>query len=194
MTIAFCIPGENFSARFLNNWTALTAELTNHRIQYYLSTGYAPVVHVAREKVLDIITEPINFTHVMWIDSDIDFKPKDFFKLLDNDNRPVVSGMYRLANHDDKFSAMVDGEWVSREYIANNRKCCEPSIVEAEYVGMGWMLTRIEVYRKLRFPYFDISQTEMEDQMFCQSLIEAGFKINVDLDVIVGHEKMQVLR
>tara|TARA_B100000674_G_scaffold29932_1_gene21069 strand:+ start:2974 stop:3555 length:582 start_codon:yes stop_codon:yes gene_type:complete len=193
MKIAFCIPGEKFSARFLTNWTSLSNELANQNIQFWLSTGYAPVVHIAREKVLEIINENIDFTHVMWIDSDIDFTPNDFFKLLQC-NKPVVSGMYRLSNYEDEFSARVNGKWVNREFRANNLNCCEPSLVEAEYVGMGWMLTSIDVYKKLKFPYFDISQTQMEDEMFCRSLTKNGFKINVDLNVIVGHEKIQVLR
>ena len=166
MKILFCIPGNAFTPRFLANWTTLITELTEKGIPYYLSTGYTPVVHIAREKVLDALNEKIEYTHVMWIDSDIDFTPNDFFKLLSY-NKPVVSGLYRLVSYPERFSAMINKEFVSRNFIANNINCCSPSIIEADWVGLGWMLTQAEVYKKLKFPYFDSSNTKMEDELFC---------------------------
>jgi|TARA_B110000444_G_scaffold260697_1_gene308760 hypothetical protein len=193
MKILFCIPGNAFTPRFLANWTTLITELTEKGIPYYLSTGYTPVVHIAREKVLDALNEKIEYTHVMWIDSDIDFTPNDFFKLLSY-NKPVVSGLYRLVSYPERFSAMINKEFVSRNFIANNINCCSPSIIEADWVGLGWMLTQAEVYKKLKFPYFDSSNTKMEDELFCDKLRKNGYKINVDLTTVVGHEKIQVLR
>ena len=193
MKILFCIPGNTFTPRFLANWTTLITELTSREIQYYLSTGYTPVVHIAREKVLDALNQKIEYTHVMWIDSDIDFTPNDFFKLL-NINKPVVSGLYRLVSYPERFSAMINKEFISRNFIADNINCCSPSILEADWVGLGWMLTQAEVYKKLKFPYFDSSNTKMEDELFCDKLRKHGYKINVDLTTVVGHEKIQVLR
>ena len=193
MKILFCIPGNAFTPRFLANWTTLITELTEKGIPYYLSTGYTPVVHIAREKVLDALNEKIEYTHVMWIDSDIDFTPNDFFKLLSY-NKPVVSGLYRLVSYPERFSAMINKEFVSRNFIANNINCCSPSIIEADWVGLGWMLTQAEVYKKLKFPYVDSSNTKMEDELFCDKLRKNGYKINVDLTTVVGHEKIQVLR
>ena len=139
------------------------------------------------------LNEKIEYTHVMWIDSDIDFTPNDFFKLLSY-NKPVVSGLYRLVSYPERFSAMINKEFVSRNFIVNNINCCSPSIIEADWVGLGWMLTQAEVYKKLKFPYFDSSNTKMEDELFCDKLRKNGYKINVDLTTVVGHEKIQVLR
>ena len=39
-----------------------------------------------------------------------------------------------------------------------------------------------------------MSNKQMEDEMFCRRLNKHGYKINVDPTVLVGHEKLQVLR
>ncbi len=126
MKVAFCIPGNSFTPRFLTNWTTLTNELTNRNIEFWLSTGYAPVVHLARERVLDIINSEIDFTHVMWIDSDIDFTSDDFFR-LESHNKPVMSGVYKML--DNNYSYLVDGEWMDRKLRKDNSNCCSPSLV-----------------------------------------------------------------
>tara|TARA_B100000768_G_C11277475_1_gene376698 strand:+ start:2715 stop:3296 length:582 start_codon:yes stop_codon:yes gene_type:complete len=193
MKILFCIPGDSFSARFLTNWTALCVHLTNNKIQYYLSTGYAPIITIARETVLQAINEIDDLTHVMWIDSDIDFTSNDFFKLLKQD-KPVVSGIYRLGNGEDRYSAWIDGKWLDKKGIEQNKNCCSSPLLDAEYVGLGWMLTKTEIYNNIPKPYFSINSEQMEDEMFCRKLKKVGYKINVDTTALVGHEKVRVLR
>tara|TARA_B100000902_G_C27086831_1_gene801775 strand:+ start:102 stop:677 length:576 start_codon:yes stop_codon:yes gene_type:complete len=191
MKVAFCIPGNSFTPRFLANWTTLTNELTNRKIEFWLSTGYVPVVHTAREVCLDIINSGIDFTHVMWIDSDIDFTPDDFFR-LESHNKPVISGVYKML--DNNYSCQVNGEWMDDKLRTSNINCCAPSLIEADFCGMGWMLTQIEVYKKLKHPYFDMSTKKHEDELFCKKLQKHGYKVNVDPSILVGHEKLQVLR
>ena len=89
MKIAFCIPGREFTGWFLENWTELTQTLTSSPyienldsvIDWKLFRNYHPIINKTRTEVLRRakLWEP---DYYMWIDSDINFKTTDFFKLL----------------------------------------------------------------------------------------------------------------
>ena len=105
MRVAFCIPGPNFSGWFLENWTALIKSLPPE-IEWRLFRNYNPNVHVVRNQVLDR-ARMFRPDYYMWIDSDINFTPDDFYKLLDHKNVSIVSGMKCLKiwiNHSHKMN------------------------------------------------------------------------------------------
>ena len=75
-------------------------------------------------------------------------------------------------------------------------------LISVSYIGFGFLLTKKGVFESLKYPWFRpvwqdfgdvISDFGSEDVGACQNLIKNGFKIHVDLSVIVGHEKSIVL-
>ena len=52
MKIVFCIPGNNFSNRFLKCWTNLIRELHKRDIEYELLSQYIPNVYQVRSLLL----------------------------------------------------------------------------------------------------------------------------------------------
>ena len=72
-------------------------------------------------------------------------------------------------------------------------------LMEVEYTGFGWMLVKKGVFERLKYPWFspifekDIAPNVIdfcsEDVSFCQKVLQKGFKIYIDPDIIVGHEK-----
>jgi hypothetical protein len=158
----------------------------------------------------------LDYDFIMWIDSDILFTPQQFMRLLGH-NTDIVSGVYLM--EDGKSLATVR-EW-DEEFFKENkhfkfmtmqdltRPLPQPlsrgergeTLIEVAYTGMGFMLVKKGVFEKLEYPWFrpiekkigDMVDFTMEDVAFCLRAREAGFKILVDPEARVGHEKRIVL-
>jgi GT2 family glycosyltransferase len=204
--IIFCIPGNNFSVNFLLKWTELSNWLLKNNISYLLSSNYVPIISASRDNVLGIseaqktkLKKPfdnqVDYTHIMWIDSDMVFEPEHFKSLLDRD-LPIVSGLYRW-QQEGTYTAKINCCWANKKTIEK----ANGSVIKAKFAGMGWMLVKKEVYDKIEYPYHDVtlldeegySRYVAEDEYFCYKAAEAGYDINIDTSVIVGHEKKQIL-
>ena len=108
MKIIFCLPGASFSGRFLQCWTELLGELPKVGISFGLSQQYLCNIYHVRTKCLGASLDrgtnqkpfggEIDYDYIMWIDSDIVFKPEQFFKLIDHD-RDIVSGLYMMQDN-----------------------------------------------------------------------------------------------
>ena len=111
------------------------------------------LISLGRSMMLcDVMSLP-NWTHVFWVDSDVGFKPEDFFKLLIAD-KDVVGGYYPIKNYPIKWASspkvLTDGE-------------VEGDLIETFYIATGFMLIKKEVimamydhYKtELHFRYFD---------------------------------------
>jgi GT2 family glycosyltransferase len=149
----------------------------------------------------------VDYDYLMWIDSDMVFKPEQFFKLLDHD-KDVVSGMYKMSdninyatveNMDEDFFE----QWSYYQFLQDNDiKKKNGKLFKADYTGMGWMLVKYGVIEKMKYPYFYPRKTThkpgweefvWDDVEFCLRVKEAGFDVWVDPNIIPGHEKMMVL-
>ena len=119
------MPGRSYSGEFLQSWSTLMVELQSAGIQFAISQKYDPVVYYARNRCLggDLLKGEnqlpfqgqTDYDYMMWIDSDIIFKPEHFFKLLQHDE-DVVSGLYMMT--DLKHYATVE-HW-DEEYFKTN--------------------------------------------------------------------------
>ena len=72
--------------------------------------------------------------------------------------------------------------------------------MEVSHTGFGFLLIKKGVFESMTYPWFkpiekrigDMVDFTMEDVSFCLRAKEAGFKIYIDPQVIVGHEKKVV--
>lgn len=201
MKVAICIPGSNFSGFFLENWTNLINSLNNSSIEWKLFRGYHPIVNKARTILLNQAKE-WNPTHYMWIDSDINFKPIDFHKLVGH-NKPIVSGLYFMKTREllsrqpgpngYEFAChSIGNSWLTTRHIQG-----DGSLIEVKANGMGWMLVESKVFNNIQAPFYmnDKSERELgEDLLFQKRAKEAGYESLIDPSIIVGHEKQIVLK
>ena len=217
MKIIFCLPGASYSGRFLQNWTNLLAELPKYNITYGLSQHYLCNIYHVRTKCLGVSLDrgvdqkpfdgKVDYDYLMWIDSDMVFKPEQFFKLLDHD-KDVVSGMYKMS--DNTNYATVENmdedffeQWAYYQFLQDNDiKKKNGKLFKADYTGMGWMLVKYGVIEKMKYPYFYPRKTThkpgweefvWDDVEFCLRVKEAGFDVWVDPNIIPGHEKTIVM-
>jgi len=124
-------------------------------------------------------------THILWLDSDTSFPFYTAFKLLSH-NQALVAGNYPTRVLPYKTVAYKkEGDWES--YIKHGNDI-EPSkdLIQVEGIGMGCMLTSIEVFDAIGKPWFNIAYDERtddylgEDMYFCLRARENGYKIYVD--------------
>jgi hypothetical protein len=185
-----------------------------------ISQQYSSVVHFARAKCLggDVLKGPdqkpfqgqVDYDAMMWVDSDIVFKPEDFFALLESPH-DVTAGLYMMEDlqnfatvkewDEDFFSKFGSFKFLKPEDLTDS-----PQYVPVSYTGMGWMLIKSGVIEKLDYPWFK-SDTETflgadgqtivdissEDVSFCRALDKVGVPVMLDTSIRVGHLKPIVI-
>tara|TARA_S200002703_G_scaffold157262_1_gene164678 strand:+ start:744 stop:1328 length:585 start_codon:yes stop_codon:yes gene_type:complete len=194
MKIVFCIPGMNFSNRFLESWTNLI-QILPPDIEWYLNVGYTPNIFSNRQVLLDR-AKTFDADYYMWIDSDQVFKPYHFFNLLKY-NKNIVSGIYlRQLDYNSTLSktyacTTLEGEHLNEEI----RKNYKEKLIEVTGNGMGFMLTKSYIFNDIVNPFSspDPVYGTSEDICFQVKAKEKGFKSYIDKDMIIGHEKTFIL-
>jgi hypothetical protein len=219
MKIIFCLPGREFSGRFLQSWTELMYACLSNGIQPIISQHYSPLLYYVRnmclggDSIQGIKQKPfqgkVDYDYIMWKDSDMVFSPDQFFKLLDH-NKDIVSGIYKMQNNfhyatvenwdHDYFVKNGTYEFLNQDTVKQKK-----DLFPVAYTGFGWMLIKKGVFESLEYPWFQptwkeyelsgktIKEFTMEDVAFCDMIKDKGFKIWVDPKIVIGHEKMMVL-
>ena len=149
----------------------------------------------------------VDYDYIMWIDSDMVFKPEQFFKLLDHE-KDVVSGMYKMSDNvnyatvenmdEDFFEQWAYYQFMQDKDIeAKNKK-----LFKVDYTGMGWMLVKYGVIEKMKYPWFHPriqkykagwEEFVWDDVEFCMRIRDLGLDVWVDPTIIPGHEKTVVM-
>ena len=215
MRVVFCMPGREYSREFLLAWSDLLMQASSKGHQVMISQQYSSVVHFARAKCLggDVLKGPdqkpfqgdVEYDAMMWIDSDIVFKPEDFFRILESPH-DVTAGLYMM---EDLQHLAVVKEW-NEEYFKKNGSfefmrpdelSSAPEYMPVAYAGMGWMLIRKGVVESLKYPWFrselntigELVDLCSEDVSFCNALKAAGHPVHVDTKLRVGHQKKMII-
>jgi hypothetical protein len=215
LRIVFCVPGREFSGRFMDCWTALLSGCQKLGIEYAVSREYDPVVYYARNKVAGGNVRAgkkqkpwggnLNYDFMLWIDSDVIFKVSDMLQLIQCDV-DIVSGLYLMANRthfaavehmdEEKFKQTGSFEFLKPETVAK-----KTAPFEVDYAGFGFTLVKQGVFEKLEYPWFrpifmqigECFEFTSEDVGFCMQARDAGIKFLAHPKVIVGHEKSVIL-
>ena len=213
--IVFCLPGKDYSREFLLSWSDLIMQAGAKGHNIMISQQYSSVVHFARAKCMggDTLKGPdqkpfqgaVDYDVMMWIDSDMVFKPEDFFKLLESPH-DVTAGLYMTENMTE-FPVVKD--WNedyflkkgSFKFLRPDDIIGAPQYVPVAYAGMGWMMIRKGVVEDLKYPWFwspvqqigDLVDMNSEDVALCRSLNAAGHQVHIDTTIRVGHQKSLII-
>lgn len=220
MTIVFCLPGNQYSGRFLVNWTNLIESLKQRGIEYILKQKSSSMVHYARMACLDgdlvfgdrqlPFQGKLQYDYLMWIDSDIDFTPENLYQLINMD-KPISTGLYKMQNlqtNNSEYAAKILGD---NDYLTNKiieGRGLQNSQIPLDFSGMGWMLVKRGVIESMQYPWFRsdcivnispetgmrITQLTSEDHYFCQMANKIGYGIWAHTGCLVGHEKTSIIR
>ena len=140
-----------------------------------------------------------NFTHVLFVDDDVVFKPEALITLLGH-NKDIVSGLYVMRNFPHTpiifDEALEDGRCFTH-YLSDNESGLVPIVAS----GAGFLLIKTDVFRQMS-PFCPQSNNkpcwftlgELEKDHWCDDISfflharNAGISdMWVDLNCLVGH-------
>ena len=144
----------------------------------------------ARNRNLIIDQAILNdFTHILFIDDDIAFRP-DLLSRLMTHNVEIVTALYLMRNfpHQPIIFDHADEQGRCRHhYPAEN----ESGLIPIVACGLGACLIKTEIFKFLEKPYIRLGELEKDhwcdDIGFFKRVRAASFPIFCDLDTPVGH-------
>lgn len=146
------------------------------------------------------LTGQVTYDTILWIDSDISWKPEDALQLINSD-KDITTGAYLLANGD----TIIHPISLSRPYKYED--ILEKTELEKiDGCGFGFVAIKQGVFEKMPRPWFQSANASHEieggiynfnvigeDLSFCMNAKKLGFEIWFDPTVKVNHHKSVVL-
>lgn len=125
-----------------------------------------------------------DFTHVLFVDSDMVFNPDMLIKLLKHD-KDIIAVPYNKRR-------LPRESVVSPLETKDFGKNIPQGLFEVAAAGTGLMLIKTEVFHALNYPFFDFSYRDVmtrigEDVHFCEMARKEGFSIWVDTAIQGAH-------
>lgn len=224
--IAFCRPGATFTTKWVRCWTNLAFYCAQNGIGFVDCPATFHNIHMVRDMCLNVNVATkdvkpfhgeLDYTHMMWIDSDQVWQNEDFQKLLDADE-DIVCGGYAMNGTEGRVGIcagwydpkvleekkgmpiMKKSEFVNA--VRNEKGLIDLGAIHPEYefpfIGMGFMLVKKGVFESIEYPWFfddnirvgDIISNSGDDITFCKKATRAGYKIYLHPEVRVGHQKL----
>lgn len=144
----------------------------------------------ARNAIVEMALED-KIEWLFFLDYDVSPPPNALIKLLSL-KVPIAAGVYHLKQVPSQPLIMIKGwEKAFEEYDYGD-------LIKADAVGMGCTLIHMDVFRKIKKPWFKTSPgyagkrsaivpSMTEDIYFCEKARAAGYDIIVDTSVQCGH-------
>lgn len=180
MKLAICIPSrDNVPIGFAMSLANLTASLTQSGIDYDLKIMLGSVIPDLR---MNLAYDSLGSDYILWLDSDMHF-PSYTFEKLKSHNKDIVAASYSTRYKPQRSVAFMD------QYDVDSRLEQQHGLHEVFAVGMGCMLIRTAILKKIPDPWFkfewntDTKNYSGEDIFFCKTAIEHGYQIFVDADL-----------
>ena len=196
--------GNMVTAAYCRSVLLTMEELTRSGINndFIIPENNDSLVHRARMKIATQFLKT-DFSHLFWIDADIEFTPHDVAALW-NMETDIAVGCYAMKKPGEEWFAA----WKDGVLIKDLDQFDGP--IEVDYAGTGFMLIHRKVLEALseKVPYFEedigdgtglhkvraFFQTpihngilESEDYHFCRIAREAGFKVMMDPSIRLKH-------
>lgn len=119
---------------------------------------------------------------ILWIDTDMVFRPRHVRALLAHDLDIVAANYPKKIPSQESVCAALNGTVLQPG----------EGVEEVAHVGLGLCVTKTEVFRRLEEPFFQFAWNPVtkddigEDVYFCRRARAAGFKVHVDHDASKG--------
>jgi hypothetical protein len=210
INLIIATPGHSMLSGYVNSLLMTSYALNEAGISWTFLNSYSSNVADAREITLsnsmhnDLnMSKPLNgeitYDKILWIDSDIIWKPEDVIKLYKSD-KDIIAGAYYL--HTGEVAAYP--KFLGPGYTIEEVKSMD-EVVEIDGTGFGFLCVKSGVFESLSRPWFQQSAVDVnfenqdkptrlpimgEDMSWCHRVKQAGFKIWFDPKVKVTHHKM----
>lgn len=180
MTLAICVPvTDTVKYRFSFALAELTAYLTKHNVAYKLYFQNGSMLVEQRHALVSSALRD-NCQEILWLDSDMIF-PSNLYHKLSSHNKKVVAAIYSTRVEPYKLAGVLKNQTTHAKELIG--------LKELVSVGMGLMLTSIDIFKTIPAPWFSFKYDSKfdgyigEDIYFCNLLSDYDFKIYADIDI-----------
>lgn len=132
----------------------------------------------------------IDATHILFIDDDMCYPPESLHQLLEHDV-DVVTALYLMRSYPHfpvAFDEAYDDGRCKFMFLTHDP---ENGLIPIVNCGLGFVLIKTEVFRKLEKPWVTLGEIEKDgwcdDVAFFNKVRKAGFKMYMDPKVRCGH-------
>lgn len=185
MKLLIGIPTTDFvHVEFLKSLTALIIRLKNEKVDFTVHIESGTLVYCARDTIAcKAINE--NYTHVLWLDSDMVFTD-DIYETLSFSGKPYVAGIFH-SRRKGYHSALF------KNLDLNNLERFEEyprELFEIAGSGFAGVLTDTHLLTEVQRSYgtcFLPMRQYGEDLAFCKRVTELGHKMYAEPTAVMGH-------
>lgn len=207
--VVIATPGNGFTPGYMRSILRTTSALTSEGLSWNFVNQGGSLVAMARESTVGgqdtnnpLMDKPwsgdFTYDKIMWIDSDIEWSPQDFFRLYKSD-KDIISGCYLMEDRHIPIYNQPRGGMMPEDMLLQKK---EPFKIAG--AGFGFLAVKYGVFEKMPRPWFGpvaIPNTDEnkdkepefiligEDLSWCTKAISCGFDIWVDPLVRVTHQK-----
>lgn len=185
MKLLIAVPALDYiHTEFVRCLIALINKLRSDRVQFEIKIESGTLVYVARDKLANYAINN-EFSHVLWLDSDIVFQDT-IIEDLEFSGADFVTGIYhsrRTPFVSTVFRKIEPPEWYKLDDYPH-----EP--FEIAGCGFGAVLIKTQILKDVMLSQktcFCPIRNMGEDLAFCKRARESGYKIIADPTVRLGH-------
>ena len=159
---------------------SLIGMLKNLPFDYHFLSHEGSAIHHMRERMVKKAIE-LGCTHILFIDSDMQFDKDVVLKLLAHD-KDIIGAVYNQRKLPPTPVVKLISVGADLE-----------GLNEVQAVGTGFMLIKLSIFDFLPEPWFfwesnsDGDLVTSEDYWLCRLARDKGFQVWVDLSIKVGH-------
>lgn len=173
--IVILTPGDSIRAEYVKSLVDTMNFLNEEGVTYKWGNSQGSLVGWVRNRVYQQV-RTIDFTKLVWIDSDISWDVKEFAAIISSD-KDIISGLYLNSNREPVGLPLDPNKKIGHD------------IIEMDWVGFGFLCITKDVVNALAEPFICDGQYG-EDVSFSINARNAGFNIWLDPLVQVTHHKM----
>lgn len=161
----------------------------NLNIETFLFFNSGSVLLTQREKLVNSSVD-VGADYILWLDSDMTFPSTTLTRLLSHNKNIVGCNYKKRSNPQTPVAYKEIGDWDSWLPLDE-----EESLVEVQGVGMGCILIKTELFKKINKPYFEFTYNEETDDWLGEDFnlfskfrnIGENIYIDTDLSREIGH-------
>jgi len=157
--------------------------IKNRDLEFKMIFKEGPIIPMNREVIAEI-AQQMGCSHLLFVDSDMVFPTDAVQKLLEHD-KDIIGVNYNMRQLTPQSTVKTKpGETVSLK------------LSECAGVATGFMLVKMEVFEKVKKPWFHVGIDETDttgktleghDYRFCRLAREAGYTVWYDGTIGIGH-------
>lgn len=161
----------------------------SYGIETFLFFNSGSVLLNQREHLVNSSIE-VQSDYILWLDSDMTFPSTTAMRLLSHEKNIVGCNYKKRSNPQTPVAYKNIGDWNS--WLPLEEK---ESLVEVEGVGMGCILTKTDLFKKIKKPYFEFTYNQESDDWLGEDFnlfskfrnIGENIYIDTELSREIGH-------